>query len=48
MRFKQYDVVRVKTLALHANTLPDEFNRRQPVVGDVATIVEIYSTPPGY
>jgi hypothetical protein len=48
MQFRQYDVVRVKALTLQANTLLDEFNRRQPVIGDVATIVEIYLSPPGY
>lgn len=48
MQFKQYDVVRIKALALQADTPPDDFNRRLPVVGDVATIVEIYSMPPGY
>jgi hypothetical protein len=26
----------------------DAFNLRQPAIGDVATIVEIYSNPPGY
>lgn len=48
MQFNQYDVVRIKALALQADTHPDDFNRRLPVVGDVATIVEIYSMPPGY
>lgn len=48
MQFKQYDVVRIKALTLRVNTRADEFNRRQPVIGDVATIVEIYSKPPGY
>jgi hypothetical protein len=27
---------------------PDEFNRRAPQIGDVATIIEVYSDPPGY
>jgi len=48
MQFRQYDVVRVKALTVQPNTPLDEFNRRQPVIGDVATIVEIYSSPPGY
>ena len=26
----------------------DEFNLRRPALGDVATIIEICATPPGY
>jgi len=47
MNFKQYDVVRLKGIPS-----PDKFNAefdlRSPVVGDVATIVEVYKNPPGY
>lgn len=48
MQFKQYDVVRVVALHVEASKAPDEFNLRCPVIGDVATIIEIYSKPPGY
>lgn len=48
MQFKQYDVVKLKAVTSQANTIVDEFNLRQPVVGDVATIIEVYLSPPGY
>jgi hypothetical protein len=48
MKFQQYDVVRLLGLGLPLPELADEFNLRQPIVGDVATIVEIYSEPAGY
>lgn len=48
MKFQQYDVVRLMEMRVPMPELADEFNLRQPVVGDVATIVEIYTKPPGY
>jgi hypothetical protein len=50
MQFKQYDVVKVKALHVEVGKDSDAFNIRirQPVVGDVATIIEVYSKPPGY
>lgn len=48
MKFKQYDVVRLKELRAPILDLENEFNLRRPVTGDVATIIEIYSKPPGY
>ncbi len=48
MDFKQYDVVRLKALNERPSTPVDEFNLRRPRVGDIATIVEIYSSPSGY
>ena len=48
MNFKQYDSVRLKASRLRQPVDQDRFDLRQPVVGDVATIVEVYSTPPGY
>lgn len=48
MQFKQYDVVRVMALHVEATKASDAFNLRCPVIGDVATIIEIYSKPPGY
>lgn len=48
MSFKQYDVVKV--VALHAlkQEIGHSFDLRPPRIGDIATIVEIYATPPGY
>jgi hypothetical protein len=48
MQFKQYDMVKVKALHVEVAKDFDAFNIRQPVVGDVATIIEVYSKPPGY
>jgi hypothetical protein len=48
VQFKQYDVVKVKALHVEVGKDSDAFNIRQPVVGDVATIIEVYSKPPGY
>ncbi len=48
MKFKQYDVVRRKALHVRMRERTDEFNLRQPVVGDVATIVDGLSEAPGY
>lgn len=48
MKFEQYDEVRLKKLHVPLTESVDEFNLRLPVLGDVATIVEIYSKPPGY
>lgn len=48
MRLQRYDVVRLMGIRVPLAALADEFNLRQPVVGDVATIVEIYSKPAGY
>jgi hypothetical protein len=48
MEFKQYDVVRIAAFKVEQPELVDETNLRQPVVGDVATIIELYSSPSGY
>ncbi len=48
MQFNQYDVVKVMAVPVDASKDPDAFNLRQPLIGDVATIVEVYSKPPGY
>ncbi len=45
---EQYDVVKVKELHVEAGKDSDAFNIRRPVVSDVATIIEVYSNPPGY
>jgi hypothetical protein len=46
--FKQYDCVTIVALKKTATFTSDLFNFRQPQVGDVATIVEIYTNPKGY
>lgn len=48
MKFEQYDVVRVTALPLRLDAQTDAFNLRAPVVGDIATIIEVYTSPPGY
>ncbi|MBX7228448.1 MAG: DUF4926 domain-containing protein [Burkholderiaceae bacterium] len=48
MQFAQYDVVMVKSFLTEKLAEADAFNRRPPRVGDVATIIEIYSNPIGY
>lgn len=48
MQFKQYDVVKLKAWHVDAIKVSDAFNLRPPAIGDVATIIEIYSNPPGY
>jgi len=48
MKFKQYDVVRIVAFNVEQFALADESNLRRPVVGDIATIIEIYSSPVGY
>ena len=45
---KQYDLVRIVSLATNTPFTPDRFNRRPPQVGDIAIIVEIYNDPEGY
>jgi hypothetical protein len=47
VEFKLYDEVRLKAFNA-AVPSADAFNLRPPEGGDVATIVEIYSSPPGY
>ena len=47
MRLSQYDVVRV--VAISKVKAPEsEIDQRPPIVGDVATILEVYDNPPGY
>ncbi|MBC3935470.1 DUF4926 domain-containing protein [Undibacterium sp. CY7W] len=48
MKFRQYDVVKLKKLLAPTVNSYDEFNSRRPLVGDVATIIEVYEEPPGY
>lgn len=48
MQFAQYDVVKVKSFSTEKPAEADAFNHRPPKVGDVATIIEIYSNPIGY
>jgi hypothetical protein len=48
MKFKQYDVVRLIAFNVQQAALSDDSNLRRPAVGDVATIIELYSSPLGY
>lgn len=48
MQFAQYDVVKIMGFRTEKHTQMDAFNRRVPHVGDVATIIEIYTDPLGY
>jgi hypothetical protein len=44
--FRQYDCVRIRGFRRPVSASP--FDARAPIVGDVATIIEIYLSPPGY
>lgn len=46
--FKPYDAVRIAGFAPQADTAPDAFSQRPPRIGDVATVIERYASPPGY
>lgn len=48
MQLAQYDVVKVKAILKKVRFEPDETNHREPRVGDVAAIIEVYDNPPGY
>lgn len=48
MKFMQYDVVKIVAFNVQQASFSDESNLRQPAVGDVATIIEVHSSPPGY
>jgi hypothetical protein len=43
-----YDVVRIKKLRKPIDFQPDRTSVRAPCVGDVATVIDVYSNPPGY
>jgi hypothetical protein len=45
---KIYDVVKIKKLHKPIDFQSDEISVRAPIVGDVATVIEVYTTPPGY
>lgn len=45
---KIYDVVTIKELRKPVDFQPDGTSVRAPGVGDVATVIEVYSDPPGY
>ena len=45
MKYKQYSVVRVKEIRKQFNEDDMAFMKRVPVIGDVATIIEIYEKP---
>jgi len=45
MRFRQYDVVKLKKINRQFSNNELSFSRREPKEGDVATIVEVYEKP---
>ena len=45
MKYKQYSVVRLKEIKKQFNKTELAIGRREPKVGDVATIVEVYEKP---
>lgn len=45
---KIYDVVKIKELHKPVNFHPDGTSVRAPNVGDVASVIEVYTNPPGY
>jgi hypothetical protein len=45
---KIYDVVKIKKLHKPIDFQPDGTSVRAPIVGDVAAVIEVYTTPPGY
>jgi hypothetical protein len=49
MKFSLYDAVRVKGIRLTplAREQNAAFDLRSPRIGDIATIIEIYASPPG-
>jgi hypothetical protein len=48
MEFKQFDVVEVIGFNAKSEFRPDDCNKREPRIGDIATILEVYSEPDGY
>lgn len=48
MEFKQYDEVKIMAFSLEQDAVADKSNLRQPEVGDIATIIELYSSPSSY
>ncbi len=48
MQFAQYDVVKIIRFLTKNSVQMDVFNKREPRVGDVAAIIEIYTDPLGY
>lgn len=48
MKFMKYDVIKIVAFNVQQAAFADEFNLRRPAIGDVATIIEIHSSPPGY
>jgi len=45
---KIYDVVKIKKLHRPIDFQADGTSVRAPIVGDVAAVIEVYTTPPGY
>jgi hypothetical protein len=45
---KIYDMVTIKKLHKPIDFQSDGISVRAPIVGDVAAVIEVYTTPPGY
>jgi hypothetical protein len=45
---KIYDLVKIKKLHKPIDFQPDGTSLRAPMDGDVAAVIEVYATPPGY
>ncbi len=43
--FKQYDVVKIISFSNPDRIIKSEFDTKKPEIGDIATIVEIYTNP---
>lgn len=48
MSLKLYDAVRVNKINVPLPYAKDWLNVRNPEIGDIAYIIEIYCNPPGY
>lgn len=48
LRFSEHDVVRIIGMREQVRAVQDGINRRNPLVGDVATVVMVYADPLGY
>ena len=47
-QFSEYDCVKITAIRKPIDTADDGISRRNPVVGDIATVVMVYTDPPGY
>ncbi len=45
MNFKQYDIVKIFKFKDSISWSDDGISKREPQIGDIATIIEIYNSP---